>query len=81
MELSRYTVKVDTLAAINDQNYFFKVIEACEKVRQEEIDRIEHGVEEEIPEKSEWDVLQGLDDAEYLRRTILPLLYPVISIF
>lgn len=66
------------MAAINDQNYFFKVIEACERVRQEEIDRIEHGVEDEIPEKSEWDVLQGLDDAEYLRRVILPLLYPVI---
>jgi len=78
--INKYTVKVDTLAAINDQNYFFKVIEACEKVRQEEIDRIEHGVEEEIPEKSDWEVLQGLDDAEYLRRVILPLLYPAFQV-
>jgi len=78
--LGKYTIKVDTLAAINDQNYFFKIIEACEKVRQEEIDRLEHGVEDEAPEKSEWELLNELDNVEYMRRTILPLLYPAFEI-
>lgn len=77
---NKYLVKVDPLGSITDQNYFVKLIEACEKTRQEEIERLEHGVEEEAPEKSDWEILQGLDDAEYLRRTILPLLHPAFEI-
>ena len=42
-----------------------------------QIDRLEHGVEDEAPEKSEWELLNELDNVEYMRRTILPLLYPV----
>ena len=33
------------------------------------------------PKKSEWELLNELSDGDYLRRTVLPLLYPVIYKF
>jgi hypothetical protein len=35
--INKYIVKVDTLRAIIDNDYFYKQIELCEKARQEEV--------------------------------------------
>jgi len=56
------------------------MIELAEKNRTKEIERAEAGiVEEEVEEKKvevdEWELLQSLDDEEYLMKTILPVLH------
>ena len=85
-------MKVDIIALIRDPDYFIKAIDACEKARQEEvnyykfnyllkIEKIEKGISDDIPivpKKSEWELLNELNDGDYLRKTVLPLLYPVI---
>lgn len=52
-------------------------------MRAEEIERIEKGIPEDVPEvqkKSEFELLQESSDAEYLRRTVLPLLLPALQL-
>jgi len=82
-----YVVKVHPHRAITEPDYFIKEIEKCEAKRDEEIARVEAGLEEEdnVPkhvhqslidnEETEWERLQSLPDADYLMRTVLPVLY------
>jgi len=64
------------------------MIEAAEAKRDEEIRRVEAGIDDEdygeqpkskipgaAPELSEWEKIQKLPDADYLMRTVLPVLY------
>ena len=79
---NKYLVNCDIIEALKDPDYFIKLIEICEKNRNEEIERIEKGIPEEVPEekkKTEWELLMESSDKEYLRKTILPLLYPVFD--
>lgn len=82
--MNMYVVKVQPHKAITEGDYFIKQIEICEAARDEEIRKVEAGIEEpehdQLTEKkevteSEWDKLQNLPDAEYLMRTVLPVLY------
>ena len=41
---------VDILDVIKDPDYFLKAIDACEKLRNEEIERIEKGIPDEVAE-------------------------------
>lgn len=78
-----YVVKVHPHRAILENDYFVKQIELCEEKRDEEIRRVEAGIEEEVyevvsksvQEETEWEKLQKLPDAEYLMKTVLPVLY------
>ena len=83
-----YVVRVQPHRAILESEYFIKMIETCEAKRDEEIQRIEAGIEdEEVKTKhiasmgsidggeTEWEKIQKLPDAEYLMRTVLPVLY------
>jgi hypothetical protein len=52
--------RVDIVEAIKDPDYFLKIIDQCEKLRAEEIERIEKGIPEDIPDiikKTEWELL------------------------
>lgn len=79
--INRSVIKADPNRAILEPDYFIKMIEFAEKNRTKEIERSEAGiVEEEVEEKKavvedEWELLQSLDDEEYLLRTILPVLH------
>lgn len=81
-----YVVKVHPHRAITESDYFIKEIEKCEAKRDEEIAKVEAGIDDEDPlprhisnskmdEETEWEKLQQLPDAEYLMRTVLPVLY------
>jgi hypothetical protein len=90
--MDMYVVKVHPHRAITEADYFIKEIEKCEQKRDEEIARVEAGIEEEdsLPkhianakmdhEETEWEKLQKLPDADYLMRTVLPVLYQGMSI-
>ena len=74
---------VDILDVIKDPDYFLKAIDACEKLRNEEIERIEKGIPDEVAEiqkKSDWELLEESNDPDYLRKTILPLLIPALQL-
>jgi hypothetical protein len=70
-----------------EMDYFIKMIEQAETKRDEEINRAEAGIEDEEQqnqsilggasqqEESEWEQIQKLPDADYLMRTVLPVLY------
>ena len=71
-----------------ESEYFIKMIEQAEAKRDEEIQRIEAGIEDETEKKTgqaslgsidggetEWEKIQKLPDADYLMRTVLPVLY------
>lgn len=78
---NKYLVHVDILDVIKDPDYFLKAIDACEKLRNEEIERIEKGIPDEVAEvqkKSDWELLEESNDPDYLRKTILPLLIPAL---
>lgn len=80
--LNKYVVAVETEKAILENDYFFKLIENCEKNRSLEIDKIEKGISLEevndIPKPLDpWDQLAALPNREYLSKTILPVLYQV----
>ena len=83
-----YVVKAQPARAILESDYFIKMIETAEARRDEEIQRVEAGIEEETKTKigvtstgsvdgveTEWEKIQNLPDAEYLMRTVLPVLY------
>ena len=70
--------QVDIIAAILKKLYFYNLIMECERLRQEEIERLEGGiVEEEEVKASDYKELQESAPDEYLRRTLLPILFPV----
>jgi len=81
--MDMYVVKVHPHRAILESDYFVKQIENCVIKRDEEIRRIEAGISEEEYEKvskkldteTDWEKLQKLPDAEYLMKTVLPVLY------
>lgn len=85
--MNMYVVKVHPHRAITEPDYFIKMIELCESKREEEIAKVEAGIEEEeeLPrrvqsakmdnETTEWERLQEMPDSEYLMRTVLPVLY------
>jgi hypothetical protein len=64
--MNMYVVKVQPHKAITESDYFIKQIEVCEAARDEEIRKVEAGIEEPVcamaPKKeeaneSEWDKL------------------------
>ena len=87
--MDMYVVKVSPHRAILEPEYFIKCIEQCEANRQEEIQRVEAGIEDEDPlprhvrerasvpgsDETEWEKIQKLPEADYLMRTVLPVLY------
>ena len=85
--MDMYVVKVHPHKAILEPEYFIKKIEECEMKRDEEIQRVESGIEEEESKQrqaslqsieggeTEWEKIQKMDDANYLMRTVLPVLY------
>lgn len=77
-----YVVQAAPHRAILEPDYFIKCIEVAEAKRDAEIERAEAGFadEEDKPrtekaEMTEWELLQSLPDADYLMRTVLPVLY------
>lgn len=79
--LDKFLVKVDPIKAVQDQDYFFRAIEKCEKTRQDEIEMIEKVIngkkDEELDEHL---LLKESPDSEYLRKTVFPLLYPALQV-
>jgi len=85
--INMYMVKVHPTRAILEMDYFIKMIEVCETKRDEEIQRIEAGIEDDDAEtelagksilgegETEWEKIQKLPDADYLMRCVLPVLY------
>lgn len=83
--LGRYVVKVEPHRAILEPDYFIKQIELAEQNRDDEIERVEAGIEEKDDEvdtnlENEWDKLQKLPNDEYLMKTVLPVLYQGMKI-
>lgn len=85
--MNMYVVKVHPHRAITEPDYFIKEIEKCEAKRDEEIARVEAGFDVDEPTKveneskeTEWERIQKMPDAEYLMRTVLPVLYQGMSI-
>ena len=84
-----YVVKVHPHRAILEPEYFIKEYENADEKRDLEIQRVESGIEDEVDsskmtmaqdsvmegESTEWEKLQALNDADYLLRTVLPVLY------
>ena len=83
-----YVVKVHPHRALLENDYFIKAIEHCESERDKEMHRYETGVEEpditvelasacsrRTEAGTEWERMQRLPDADYLQRTVLPVLF------
>jgi len=79
--INKYVMKVDSHRAVLEPDYFIKLIEQAELARDQEIEKIEQGLESDEEHKhekggqSEWEKLQTLPNEEYLMKTILPVLY------
>lgn len=81
--IDMYVVRVHPHRTVLESDYFVKMIEIAEAKRDEEIRRTEAGIAEEeyeqvskkVETESDWEKLQGLSDAEYLMKTVLPVLY------
>eukprot|EP00347_Sterkiella_histriomuscorum_P008273 403345711 len=79
--INKYVMKVEPHRAILEPDYFIKLIEQAEQKRDEEIEKIEQGLDSEDEgnrnqsNENEWEKLQNLPNEEYLMRTILPVLY------
>ena len=83
--LGRYVIKVEPHRAIMEPDYFIKQIEIAEQNRDEEIERVEAGIEEHDEAvdpnlENEWEKLQKLPNDEYLMKTVLPVLYQGMKI-
>ncbi|KAL4491286.1 hypothetical protein ABPG72_021672 [Tetrahymena utriculariae] len=81
--IDKYLVAISMLDLLRDPDYLLKCIDTCEKKRDEEIYRIVNGIsEEEVKnsEKSKFQLLQESDKSDYLRHTVLPLLYPAFQL-
>ena len=74
-------VKVEPHRAVLEADYFIKLIEMAEQRRDEEIERIEQGLDSEDEgfkandQENEYEKLQQASNEEYLMKTILPVLY------
>ena len=89
--MDMYVIKVHPHRAILEPEYFIKKYEDADEKRDLEIQRVESGIEDEtaqsIRQKSaaadsieegtetEWEKIQRMNDADYLMRTVLPVLY------
>jgi hypothetical protein len=78
--MGRYVIKVEPHRAVLEPDYFIKQIELAEQNRDDEIERVEAGIDEkdELVDQdleNEWDKLQKLPNDEYLMKTVLPVLY------
>lgn len=83
--MGRYVIKVEPHRAILEPDYFIKQIELAEQNRDDEIERVEAGIEENDDNadqdlENEWDKLQKLPNDEYLMKTVLPVLYQGMKI-
>lgn len=88
--INMYVVKVESYRAILEPDYFIKLIEAAVAKRDEDIRKVEVGIEDEEdygavwrPKEeveTEWQKMQKLPDGEYLMRTVLPVLYEGIRV-
>jgi len=89
--INRYVIKVEPHRAILEPDYFIKMIEVAEQNRDEEIERVEAGMDDpavqqddkqemEVAEDNEWQRLQELPNEEYLMKTVLPVLYQGMKI-
>lgn len=90
-----YTAVVEPHRALMESDYFLKLIEMCEFTRDQEIEAIESGTPIETGEQAplateeepldelieeELDPLVALSNAEYLKKTVLPILYQGMKI-
>ena len=89
--MDMYVIKVHPHKAILEPEYFIKKYEDADMKRDVEIQRVESGIEEETDagaghaadlaqdsiegQETEWEKIQRLNDADYLMRTVLPVLY------
>ena len=87
--MDMYVVKVHPHRAILEPEYFIKKYEDADEKRELEIQRVESGIEDEVEsskittaqdsviegESTEWEKMQAMNDADYLMRTVLPVLY------
>lgn len=86
--MDMYVVKVHPHKAILEPEYFIKKYEDADEKRDLEIQRVESGIEDEFEGKkitsmhdsiegqeTEWEKIQKMNDADYLMRTVLPVLY------
>ena len=83
--IGRYVIKVEPHRAILEPDYFIKQIELAEQNRDDEIERVEAGIEEnedqtDVNLENEWEKLQKLPNEEYLMKTVLPVLYQGMKI-
>ena len=84
--IGKYAFKVEPIRAVLENDYFIKMIEQAEEVRDNEIMKMKLGYSTTTTDEqedccapkskeTEWDVLQRAPEAEYLLKTILPVLY------
>ena len=86
--MDMYVIKVHPHKAILEADYFCKKFEDAEEQRDLEIQRVESGIEDEAIsvkqesqmdsiecKETDWEKLQKMNDADYLMRTVLPVLY------
>ena len=86
--MDMYVVKVHPHRAILEPEYFIKKYEDADEKRDIEIQRVESGIEDEQAtarqartmdsiegQETEWEKIQRMNDADYLMRTVLPVLY------
>jgi len=87
--MDMYVVKVHPHKAILEPEYFIKKYEDADEKRDIEIQRVESGIEDEDAkskmttmaqdsvegQETEWEKIQRMNDADYLMRTVLPVLY------
>ncbi len=87
--MDMYVIKVHPHRAILEPEYFIKKYEDADEQRDLEIQRVEAGIEDENVAHSqvsrqmdsiegqdtEWEKIQKMNDADYLMRTVLPVLY------
>ena len=80
-----YVVKTHRHRAALESDYFIKMIEICETKRDEEIRRIEEGIEEvegegisimhasrsDVGGFTEWEKINLMPDSDYLMRTLV----------
>ena len=84
-----YVIQVHPHRAILEPEYFIKKYEDADEQRDLEIQRVEAGIEDDAAsqkrsssqqdtiegQETEWEKIQNMNDADYLMRTVLPVLY------
>jgi hypothetical protein len=67
---------VNEFALIRDADLFIKAVEEAARLRQDEIDQLEKGLDSAQDKAQQWKAFQSLSPVEYLNRAIVPLLVP-----